>query len=80
MESEQRTLDHLEAKQLLIEGEHPREIGDDDTNVVERKLSHSDENDAVSGKATHCRAGDQPMVRWRPVGAAPRSTPETRAR
>ena len=37
---EGRPLDDREAEQVLIEGERPREIGDDDINVVERKLSH----------------------------------------
>jgi hypothetical protein len=45
---ERRPLDYREAKQLLIEGERTREIGDDDINVVERKLSHGDDNEAVS--------------------------------
>jgi hypothetical protein len=36
---EGRPLHDCEAEQLLIEGERPREIGDDDINVVERKLS-----------------------------------------
>ena len=48
---ERRALDDREAKQLLIEGERPREIGNDNINVVERKPSHSwaAVNDAVSG-------------------------------
>ena len=37
---ERRPLDDREAEQFLIEGERPREIADDDINVVERKLSH----------------------------------------
>ena len=37
---EGRPFHDSEAEQLLIEGERPREIGDDDINVVERKLSH----------------------------------------
>ena len=37
---ERWTLDDREAKQTLIKGERPRQIGDDDINVVERKLSH----------------------------------------
>jgi hypothetical protein len=35
---------------LLIEGERPWKIGDDDINVVERKLSHVEDNDAVAGE------------------------------
>jgi hypothetical protein len=37
---EGRPFHDCETEQLLIEGERPREIGDDDINVVERKLSH----------------------------------------
>ena len=37
---EGRPFHDCEAKHLLIEGERPREIGDDDINVMERKLSH----------------------------------------
>jgi hypothetical protein len=37
---EGRPFHDCEAQQLLIESERPREIGDDDINVVERKLSH----------------------------------------
>jgi hypothetical protein len=44
---ERRPLDNGQAKHLLIEGERPREIRNDDTNVVERKVSHSDDSDAV---------------------------------
>ncbi len=38
---ERRAIDDREAEQVLIEGERPREIADNDTNMVERKLSHS---------------------------------------
>ena len=37
---ERRPLNGREAEHLLIEREGPREIGDDDRNMVERKLSH----------------------------------------
>jgi hypothetical protein len=37
---EGRPFHDCETEQLLIEGERPREIGDDDINVVEHKLSH----------------------------------------
>lgn len=37
---ERRPLHDREAEQVLIEGERAREIGDDERNVVERKLSH----------------------------------------
>ena len=37
---EGRPFHDCEAEQLLIEGERPREIGDDDINVMKRKLSH----------------------------------------
>ena len=37
---ERRPLNGREAEHLLIERERPREIGDDDRNMVERKLSH----------------------------------------
>ena len=47
---EGRTLNNGEAKHLLIEGERPWKIGDDDINVVERKLSHVEDNDAVAGE------------------------------
>jgi hypothetical protein len=46
---ESRAIDDCEAKQVLIEGERPREIGDNDTNVMEAKLSHL--KDAVSGES-----------------------------
>ena len=34
------TFDDRETEQLLIKGKRPREIGDDDINVVKRELSH----------------------------------------
>ena len=37
---EARPLNDHEAKQVLIEGERSRQIGDNETNMVERKLSH----------------------------------------
>ena len=37
---EGRPLHDPEAKQVLIEGERPWQIGDDEINMVERKLSH----------------------------------------
>jgi hypothetical protein len=35
----------------VIEGKRLRKIGNDDINVVERKLSHSDHCGAVAGKS-----------------------------
>ena len=35
----------------MIEGEGTRKIGDDDTNVMERKLRHGDDNNAVAGES-----------------------------
>jgi hypothetical protein len=49
---EGRTLHVREAKQVLIEGERPRQIGDDEINVVERKLSHRRGLTQWQGKAT----------------------------
>ena len=47
--SRRRPFDDCEAEQLLIEGERPREIGDDDINVMERKLVMGDDNNAADG-------------------------------
>ena len=48
---EGRPLNDREAEQVLIEGERPREIGDDEINMVERKLSHRATINAVAGEA-----------------------------
>jgi hypothetical protein len=39
---EGRTLNNGEAKQVLIEGKRPRQIGNDEIYMVQRKLSHGE--------------------------------------
>jgi hypothetical protein len=48
---EGRPLNDREAEQVLIEGKRPRQIGDDEINMVERKLSHGRRLTPWLGKA-----------------------------
>ena len=48
---EGRPLNDPEAEKILIEGERPRQIGNDEINMVERKLSHAPTITRWLGKA-----------------------------
>jgi hypothetical protein len=49
---EGRPFNNPEAEKVLIEGERPREIGNDEINMVERKLSHGRRLTQCLAKAT----------------------------
>jgi hypothetical protein len=64
---EGRSLHDREAEQVLIEGERPGEIGDDERNVVEHKLSHRRRLTQWLGKAIRrARLGESVERRMRP--------------
>lgn len=58
---ERRPIDSGEAEEVRIEGEGTRKIGDDDTNVMERKLSHSRRLTQWLGKAIRQHVWKQRM-------------------